>query len=90
MSRTIAPSSMVGAPRNARASGFGRYSSSLAAARTRVRVAADTGTVSGASFRIRETVLRDTPVAAATSFIVTGRARAGIRRASGIEGDPVD
>ena len=75
VSRTIAPRSIVGAPRSARANGFGRKSRSRAAARTRSRVSCAMGTVIGALFKIRETVLRETPVAMAMSFMVGGRPR---------------
>src|SRR5665811_2352100 len=73
MSRTMAPRSIVGAPLSARARGFGRYSSCRAVARTRSRVSCETGTWRAALLRMRDTVLRDTPVATAMSCMVVGR-----------------
>src|SRR3954452_13747543 len=76
-SRTMAPISIVDAPRRLRACGFGRYPKRRDATRTRSRVSAAIGTRVGASLRTRDTVLWETPAARAISrMVVIDRGRA--------------
>src|SRR5205085_12537887 len=63
----ITPRSELRLPRSARASRFGLYPSSAAAAMIRSRVAGRTGTRDSRPLRIRETVVIETPERRATS-----------------------
>src|SRR5437870_4347631 len=65
------PSSELGLPRRARANRFGRYPNSDAAARIRLRVSSRIGTPVSRPFRIRETVVTETPAWSATCRSVT-------------------
>src|SRR3954467_212075 len=86
-SRTMAPISIVDAPRRLRACGFGRYPNRRDATRTRSRVSAAIGTRVGASLRTRETVLWETPAARAMSrIVVIDRGRAPSRRSRPADG----